>query len=349
MTEVPTTGRGYVMRLDGVLAEGDERLAAAARGLAGMQVTVSDKGVADFNGRAVSHPLSPADEVLLSELLVAPTGSRATATFRPDGAEPLELAVVRKTGSETTARGVPAKTMTADAGGSTSMALTAYRASAGPKAYVAEPAFRELVGAVPDQPFATTSTSRTVTKRVPYTVTTPGTPARTTGGSSEGIVDGFFRVFTCILTFLLLCPDSPPSTPGATTPGTPARTETRYRNTTEVVRDTVVVKGPDTLDVRLPGTVSLASSAVVARNGVLLEASTTGRSTFAGALPTGTGVPEPLAGARVEVLAEWKMSRTLTSEPPPTPGRGWQAPALALALLATVSGALAATARRRLA
>lgn len=346
------------MTLERVAATGDEAVAASARQLAGAAIVVGPRpGEVDLGARLLSGSYDAADAALLSQLLLtsAPDGkttSGATSIFLPAGAGKVRIDVRQQVGEKTKVAGEPAREVSATATAKTQMALTAYKASSdGSNVYVAQAGLRGLVGAAPNQPFVTETTSRTVSRQEPYKVTIPGKPGGGGGpGFGEvigGIFSDIFGALFCAFSVGLACPEpSPPLQSRPPTPPTPSRTETRYRSRTDTVRETRIVKGPSTLDVQLNGEVGITSTGAVSRKGgKLLRSTTTGHSSMLGQLPAGPGVPATLARTPLRVTSDWTVTKTLITAPRPAPQRGILLPGIALSMLLAVSTWLGLTQR----
>lgn len=145
---------------------------------------------------------------------------------------------------------------------------------------------------------------------------------------NPGLVGGIAQLFGCALTFGLLClvdPDDPP----------PQR---RTR--------TVVAEGPASVDVTLQGPLEMQVDSLV-YGSTLLRATAKGHQELTGHLTEGDGVPPPLSGRPVTIVADWTTSVKLTTDWPPRPV---PVPLLVLAavLVVAVSAGLATiTAARR--
>lgn len=103
--------------------------------------------------------------------------------------------------------------------------------------------------------------------------------------------------------------------------------------------------GPPTLTTVLTGPQAVETSTLTARSSSqLLEEASTATVQLHGTLPAGAGVPPDLAGRTVEVSAERRYSRRLTSEWPRSlpPAPPW----VAVILVVLVGGWLAVEVRR---
>lgn len=282
LSERPEPDGRVAVTVDAVIATGDGLSVAAARALVGEMVAVGPRaGEVGFGIRRMSTPLSAADATLLSQVLVSfPSDVKATgnasALRLPHDAGTV-LTVDQQLGPILTTDQVQRRSFDLKAAGRFASSVAGYRASSDTSnVYVPEPALVDLVGPAPDQPFVRVGSGPVRVK--------PGQ------GPLPGPLESFFNGFICFITLGLAC------------------------DRIETEQDTVAVKGPPTLDIRLSGDMKITSSGQIdpARRKVL-SSSTSGQSTLTGIAPSGTTVPSSIRGQELEAVSSWSMTKTLVS------------------------------------
>lgn len=371
VVETPDGAGGYRSTVTKVDAGGDGEQAQAARRLVGREVLVGPT-----QDRVSLGPVRPGesgipelDEVFLlfaaltsSQPDGQPKARKAAAGFGSGPSRP-QLSIVDTPRAKERAGGLSTRRVDGVGQARISTQMVAYTAAT--DAVVAEPRFVQRFGGDASYPFATRTTTRTVTEAVPVTVTipgappTPGRPGRPASPGTppdpppDGIFEALFEGLICIFSFGLACgngtaatPARPP-TPG--TPGTPSRRETRFENRKRMVTETKPVRPPAALQAGLAGDLSLSSSRQLhQRDARVLSASGSGRMTLRGTLPSGDSIPPALRDHAVTSTSEWSYSETLVS-PLPKEERGRPVLSLvALLLLVLVGSATGVTARRSL-
>lgn len=312
-----TAGRQQTVTVQGVSATGDEVAAASARNLEGAVVTVGlETGEVAFGGRRLTTPLSTvADALLLPQPPAsaerAESGSGLFDLFGKGSTTLPRLSLPTDGG---TIRLFSRQERGEDAQHGGEPART-FSVTSGASTAMTVSAFR-----------ASSDGSNLYVAQPPLLDLIGPMPNQPFDTAVRGPVrrqPGFrgFCLFTC---------ESPPRARPRAGPG----------------QEIVVVKGPQTLEVGMSGSVDVTSSGVVDRTGKrVLRSTTTGRSRLAGTLPSGPGVPPELERQELQVESTWTVSKTLLPEPSDSPGRP-TALGLGLALLLAVSVATGATARR---
>lgn len=261
--------------------QGEPTLVASTRAVSGHTFILDrppGQGILGGYSDTSGARLQPAEAVLLFQLLVQlpqHSGPHQTRSVQL-GAGVAQTVEDRVTGNPKM-RGVRAEQVTTTLRADRRMPpMTAYVRLT--SSYAADPAFVKLFEAPPSVAIPTTT----------HTVTIPGYTQQ------QG---GFADVLGCLITFLLRCP-----------PGRLVTVPPRQETTT------TIVPGPASLVTTLGGSISLASSELVAQHdATLLTATGSGRMELSGSLPSGPGVPAAVAGKTVSIVSDVTYSTQLVS------------------------------------